>query len=66
MKKLLFGLTTVALLISACSSGGLAANPPEPTPVESATDTPEPAATSTSVPPTLEPPRNRRRYLSKR
>jgi acetyl esterase/lipase len=54
MKKLLFGLATVALLISACS-GGQIANLPEPIPTGRATDTPEPAPTPTSVPPTEAP-----------
>ena len=65
MTKSIFGLMTIALLISACSGGGQTGeqtkNPPEPTPVEetkapaAATATTEPAPTPTDVPPTETP-----------
>ena len=52
MKKHLFTLVIVALLISACSSSQ-AVNTPEPTEVSEVTNTPEP--TATSAPPTETP-----------
>jgi acetyl esterase/lipase len=52
VKKLLFALVTVTLLVSACSSGQTL-NTPEPTRVLEATGGPEP--TATDVPPTETP-----------
>jgi acetyl esterase/lipase len=52
MKKHLFTLVIVALLISACN-GSQAVNIPEPTQVSEVTNTPEP--TATSAPPTETP-----------
>ncbi|RLC71103.1 MAG: hypothetical protein DRJ03_30700 [Chloroflexi bacterium] len=52
MKKHLFTLVIITLLISACS-GSQIEDTPEPAPVSEATSTPEPMATS--VPPTETP-----------
>ncbi len=60
MRKPIFGLMVVALLISACG-GGQTVNTPEPTPVEEIvttaepTNAPEPTLMPTDVPPTETP-----------
>jgi WD40 repeat protein len=55
MKKCLFALTLVTLLLSACGSSDQATPTPEPTQVTAATDTPRPEPTASPIPPTETP-----------